>query len=806
MPPAPAPGGNHFGVPVGTPLITMNVEQRCVGFLIGPNGETIRQIREASGANTAIDQSTKNLGYSVCKIYGTQAQADLCSNLIKQKLAQKHASSGGGPLPAGQVPGLLPTNMPSSPLTALPAEEVPVDQRYVPFIVGKDGEALRSLQEETGTLITLDQSTKKQGHSTFKIQGVPEQTQATVQRIQAIVTHAQSLKWGNEVDIPDGQVDGPHELRVERAHVGRVVGKGGESINQIRELTGATVTVDDDVHFEGISFVRILPGPGADRAREMILAKVNRTNVSTAGLPGSTPGGVSMIGQPGGTVPKNFLTRDSDDSFMIDQWIVGYLIGKNGDTLKMLKDSTGAKIAIDQDPKDEGYSILRIGDKGSPENAKARQAINYRIQECHMQPKNQDRAIRFCMGLLEDLPMGDGNSALPTEPEDVLWVDQWMVGYLIGKGGEAMKKIREVTQAKIVVDQTHKDDGYSLLRISPAGSQSSMQALQILHEKVEEAQLQPQNRGKPVQYYCPPGGPGANKSLDKLGPAMLPPPLEHAKPMLKGGWVKDDSLGDMMGGNSFGCGNSFSGGNSFGCGNSFGGGNSSFCGGNSFGGCSKGQAKGSAFGSRLKPGMGFPKLGGAGPGGKGGGFGGNSFGGGSFGGNSFGGDSFQGDSFNMDMGMGANSNMMDMGAGSCMGGGCKGCGSMGGGMGGMGMDLGSGGGGCMGAGLGGMGMGMGMDMGSGGGGCLGGGMGGMGMDMGSTGCLGSACLGGMDMGNMGGGMMGSGSGAMLGNGSCGGMDGNLMGFGGCGGMDGNMLGGGCGGMSFGGGMSGGFGK
>eukprot|EP00971_Amphidinium_carterae_P156820 3108767-Amphidinium_carterae.1 len=31
--------------------------------------------------------------------------------------------------------------------------------------------------EETGTLITLDQSTKRQGHSKFKVQGVPEQSQ-----------------------------------------------------------------------------------------------------------------------------------------------------------------------------------------------------------------------------------------------------------------------------------------------------------------------------------------------------------------------------------------------------------------------------------------------------------------------------------------------------------------------------------------------------------------------------------------------------------------------------------------------------
>jgi len=203
---------------------------------------------------------------------------------------------------------------------------------------------------------------------------------------------------------------------------------------------------------------------------------------------------------------------------MVDQWIVGYLIGKNGETLKSLKDQTGAKIAIDQDPKDAGYSILRIGDHGSPENVRARQAINVKIQECQMLPKNYGKFIQFCYGLIDDsywencgpalMPAGcaAANAVLPAEPEDVMWVDQWMVLPLIGKGGDEMRKIREFTQARIVVDQSHKEDGYSLIRITPAASPSSAKAQKALHGRVADLQARPEHEGKQSQFYNPPTG------------------------------------------------------------------------------------------------------------------------------------------------------------------------------------------------------------------------------------------------------------------------------------------------------------
>merc|ERR1712190_352299 len=88
-----------------------------------------------------------------------------------------------------------------------------------------------------------------------------------------------------------------------------------------------------------------------------------------------------------------YLKRHNDEAIPVEQSYVGYLIGPHGETLRKIKDTSGAKIVIDQDDRDMGYSIIRIGDAGSLENYKAKQMIEDKIKECHKLSQNRPKVV-----------------------------------------------------------------------------------------------------------------------------------------------------------------------------------------------------------------------------------------------------------------------------------------------------------------------------------------------------------------------------------------------------------------------------
>merc|ERR1719210_3254180 len=57
---------------------------------------------------------------------------------------------------------------------------------------------------------------------------------------------------------------------------------------------------------------------------------------------------------------------------------------------------------------------------------------------------------------------------LPVEAE--FYIEQPLIGWVIGKGGSVAKEIENTFQVKISFDQTTKQLGYSKLRISGAGA------------------------------------------------------------------------------------------------------------------------------------------------------------------------------------------------------------------------------------------------------------------------------------------------------------------------------------------------
>merc|ERR1712066_341556 len=101
----------------------------------------------------------------------------------------------------------------------------------------------------------------------------------------------------------------------------------------------------------------------------------------------------------------------------VDQKYVGYIIGPGGQNLREIKETSGAKVYIDQDTRDHGYSIIRIGDKGTPENLLAKELIQKKMQECKMLQK---KGLQVPTGQVVPPPDASINGAPPTSAADVL--------------------------------------------------------------------------------------------------------------------------------------------------------------------------------------------------------------------------------------------------------------------------------------------------------------------------------------------------------------------------------------------------
>jgi hypothetical protein len=134
--------------PPGPPRVKAEAEEAipCAGYegrIIGKGGETIRRLQEESGARISIDR-----GAGECVVSGTTEQVILGSAAVKKVIAEAGERGGGGG--GGGGGRFVP---PSGPFEA---EESIACDGSEGRVIGKGGETIRRLQEETGCRIDIE--------------------------------------------------------------------------------------------------------------------------------------------------------------------------------------------------------------------------------------------------------------------------------------------------------------------------------------------------------------------------------------------------------------------------------------------------------------------------------------------------------------------------------------------------------------------------------------------------------------------------------------------------------------------------
>lgn len=233
-----APGTGHAGR-AGSGGINEEVlcPSECAGKVIGHGGESIMQIQQRSGAHVKIQSSSEVPSGHPRIIYISGAVAavaearSLCQDIIREHSTSVTAKPGGFNSGGG-----------SGGATYQPKEEMrlPVDMANVGKIIGRGGETIRRLSEESGARLQIERES-----GTVLIKG---SDQACVRAKELI------LDIMNDPNPPGAPGGGSrtqndfvkHEMNAEGCE-GKIIGKGGESIRELCQRTGAKIQIDKEL-------------------------------------------------------------------------------------------------------------------------------------------------------------------------------------------------------------------------------------------------------------------------------------------------------------------------------------------------------------------------------------------------------------------------------------------------------------------------------------------------------------------------------------------------------------------------------
>jgi len=300
---------------------TIMVPDKMVGLIIGRGGEQITRLQAETGCKIQMAADSQGMPERQCTLTGTpQAIAEAKGNIDRII-----SNEGAGP-PRGGAPNFAaPTGAGGSMF------EMMVPGHKVGLIIGKAGETIKQLQEQSGAKIVIIQdSPEAANEKPLRITGTPENVEAAKALVIDIVNQGDDQEremggfagrgrgrgrgrgggfdrgrgargggrggygqpqWGGSPNgAPGGNDFGgggqfTDYVAVPSNKCGLIIGKGGETIKSINQQTGAHCEVDRNAPPDARDKNFVIRGTPeqVERAKQLILEKI--------GMPGPGGGG-----------------------------------------------------------------------------------------------------------------------------------------------------------------------------------------------------------------------------------------------------------------------------------------------------------------------------------------------------------------------------------------------------------------------------------------------------------------------------------------------------------------------------------
>lgn len=315
---------------------------------------------------------------------GTRESIAHAKDSLNSLCAQHNASGGVETISAIVVP---PTGNAGYP----PYQEIMVPGAKVGLVIGKGGETIKMLQEKTGAkMVIIQDGPGQELEKPLRISGDPQKVEHAKQLVFDLILDKEGANntnnrysfngGGGGGSVPSGGDQA--EVFVPKTAVGVVIGKGGEMIKKIQADTGCKLQF---IQGKG-------DGPGdrrciisgttqqvedGKRTIEDLIDSVMRSNQNNPNRNNQNQG-MTNSNYGYGTDNSQQASRE-EVSFSVPASKCGIVIGRGGETIKLINQQSGAFCEMDRSainpPSEKMFKM-----KGSSEQIEhARQLISDKI-------------------------------------------------------------------------------------------------------------------------------------------------------------------------------------------------------------------------------------------------------------------------------------------------------------------------------------------------------------------------------------------------------------------------------------------
>ncbi|KAH6621671.1 hypothetical protein B0J18DRAFT_369689 [Chaetomium sp. MPI-SDFR-AT-0129] len=243
---------------------TIEIEASLVGLIIGRQGENLRRVESESRCRVQfIPPTGQNDQFRLCRITGPRAQREEAKEMINHIIRDSGMRSGGGGggggggPPSGREGGGRGPAPPPVPKEGEDSLQIMVPDRTVGLIIGRGGETIRDLQERSGCHINIVSENKSvNGLRPVNLIGAPAAARHAKELILEIVdsdsrngSNPNNARGGRSDNFGGGGGDGGafektnDSIYVPSDAVGMIIGKGGETIREMQNVTGCKINV-----------------------------------------------------------------------------------------------------------------------------------------------------------------------------------------------------------------------------------------------------------------------------------------------------------------------------------------------------------------------------------------------------------------------------------------------------------------------------------------------------------------------------------------------------------------------------------
>eukprot|EP00049_Salpingoeca_infusionum_P003822 m.71205 g.71205 ORF g.71205 m.71205 type:complete len:1114 (-) comp12286_c1_seq2:287-3628(-) len=343
-------------IPASGPItVDYYIPNQHVGRIIGKSGETINRIQRESNCQVQI---AHDMGQPQrpCQLTGQPGPIEHAKTLIENIL--KELESGAGQ--SGDQ-GPPPEH----------TEDYMVKAEQVGLVIGKGGETIKMLQERSGAHLQMIQEPQYIHEKPLRISGSREAVARALDEVKRLIQEKEgfseplpgmSKTSGDIVTNTEHYRSHKIEVKVPRVAVGRVIGRGGETIKEIQMDTGSKIQFEPETNGDFRTATIAGTREVIERAEKIIMQIIQDAQSSQQG-PSSSGGGQEMYGAPSGPVEQLPVPADR----------AGLVIGRGGENIKMVQQRTGAKIEQERGSARGADKLFYIS--GTPQQIEAAKAM-----------------------------------------------------------------------------------------------------------------------------------------------------------------------------------------------------------------------------------------------------------------------------------------------------------------------------------------------------------------------------------------------------------------------------------------------